>query len=163
MPIIVGYMLAPQSEGLALEAAIPVLCVAFAMFLRNQAQKGPRNALQLDHKAGEVRLGSINEHGVFARHRVCQFRHIDKVYIDRKNKTSPVLCIDVNGETAKIRFNNTDDFSLTMIAGQIAAERDKAVAMPLKTRIQTKLLGLEAGAREVRTRVKSRMVQTRAM
>lgn len=157
IPIMAGLILFPASEGIIREIGIVGLFVVLAIYFNAQSRKGPKNSLQIDYAAEEVRLGSVNAHGAFVRHRVCPFRQIDEVSIDTRDEDSPALCLTLNGEIATIHFTRTDPVKLADIAAQISAASEAAKAAPVRSRIQSTFNGFEANIREVGHRVRSRV------
>lgn len=158
IPIAIGFLLFPDAEGLAQDALLVLVLVAIAALFQAQSKRGPRNALQIDYSAAEVRLGSQDEHGVFTRHRVCSFRHIEKVAVDARRKDCPALCLHLSGEDVTIRFQDADPRSLDLVAAKISAAREQAQKAPIRSRVQSMIMGIDATYREVGTRVKSRVV-----
>ena len=157
-PILVGITLVPNSEVIIQYIVITIPLVLAAVLFQMLSRRGPRNALQVDYSACEVRLGSVKSDGTFIRHRVCPFSQIEKVYIDRPKDQKPGLCLQMEKETARISFANADGRSLTLLATQISAARETARKMPLSSRIASTVIGFEASAREVGQRVRSRVV-----
>lgn len=157
IPIMAGLTFFPAPTGILREIGIVGICVLLALFFNAQSRKGPKNALQIDYAAEEVRLGSVNTAGAFVRHRVCPFRQIDAVTIDGEGSDNPALCLRINGETATIRFAQGDSRALADIASQITAATQAAQAAPIRSRIQSTINGFEASFREVGHRVRSRV------
>lgn len=158
IPAIVGLSLMPDPSTAVWYILSTAGFVAIAYFVHWLSRRGPRNALQVDYAACEVRLGSNKPDGTFVRHRVCTFSNIDKVYIDHDSGPKPALCLQMGDEVARIVFQNAEERTLTLLAAQISAARESAKKMPLTTRITSRLLGIEANAREVGQRVRSRVV-----
>ena len=158
IPVLIGFAVFPNAEGLAKEALIVLGFVGLAVFFQAQSKKGPRNSLQIDYAAKEVRLGSENSDGAFVRHRVLGFRHIQKVSVDSNAKSHPALCLHLKGEVVTVRFKGADPRSLDFVAAKISAARETAQKEPLRSRVQSVLLGIDASYREVGQRVRSRVV-----
>jgi hypothetical protein len=118
--------------------------------------------LQIDYAAGEVRLGSMNANGAFARHRVCPFSEIDTVSVDLASNGMGTLTLVMNGETATVTLSNAEEDTLNDIVSKINAAKESARAAPVRSRIQSAFLGFEAGFREVGQRVRSRVVSRTA-
>lgn len=156
IPILVGAFFFTMSTGAYLEIGIVAVIVGVGAFLNSKAKSGPKNALQIDYNSSEVRLGSINSVGAFVRHKVCPFRAIDEVTIDFENKT-PAICLQINGEIAKIHLASKDDAELSDLGAKISAAAEAAKAAPIRSRIQSKINGFEANVREVGQRVRSRV------
>jgi hypothetical protein len=159
LPPLVALILIPRSEGLAMEAGVVVALIAAGVFLRRLARRGPKNALQIDRASGEVRLGSVDAKGVFVRHRVCPLTAIERIEVDSETRE---LRLVMNGQTANIRLATRNTEMLERVADEIWVAREKARALPIRSRLQSKLFGIEASARELSKRVKSR-VHSRAV
>lgn len=137
--------------------AIMVFCAAAGMAFKLQAGKGPRNAVQIDYRASEVRLGTRKPGGPFIRQRVMPFRQIEAVRIDRIDPDAPELVLEFGGETLSIAFNGASEESLGELAAKISAARESARHAPISTRIQNRVHGIGAGVREVKSRIRSRI------
>ena len=159
LPPLVALILIPRAEGLVLEAGVVVALVAAGVFLRRYSRRGPKNALQIDRASGEVRLGSVDTKGVFVRHRVCPLTSIERIDVDSEARE---LRLAMNGQTATIRLATRNVEMLERVADEIWVAREKARALSIRSRLQSKLFGIEASARELSRRVKSR-VHSRAV
>lgn len=158
IPILAGAILFTASAGAFQELAVIAAILALAYYLNLKSKSGPKNALQIDYSASEVRLGSLNAAGVFVRHKVFPFRAIGDVSVDETHKASPAICLVVNGAVAKIHFTSDDVAHLKDFASRIAAAADTARSAPMRQRIQSRINGLEANVREVGQRVRSRVI-----
>ena len=158
IPLLIGFLLMPESEGMAWNALLVLGCIGLAVFFQAQAKKGPRNAIQIDHAASEVRLGSQMPDGTFVRHRICTFRQIKKVSVDNTKPDFPTLCLHLAGEKVQVSFKGADPRSLEMVAVKISAACESAKKAPIRSRVQSVLHGIDATYREVGQRVKSRVV-----
>ncbi len=158
IPVFIGIVLFPDLEALAQNALIVLGLVAVAVLFQAQSRRGPKNALQIDYAASEVRLGSQDANGIFSRHRVCGFRHIQKVSVDASNRSNPALCLHLNGEVVTIHFQDADPRSLDLVAAKISAARESAKKAPIRSRVQSMIMGIDATYREVGSRVVSRVV-----
>lgn len=158
IPLVIGLAIFPDAEGMAWTALIVLLCVALAAYFQAQSKKGPRNAIQIDYSASEIRLGSHLPDGTFVRHRVCPFRQIDKVSIDGRQAGYPAICLHMNDELVKVTFQGADPRSLEMVAVQLSAARETAKKAPFAKRVSSVIFGIDATAREVGQRVRSRVV-----
>ena len=159
LPPLVALILIPRAEGLLLEVGVVVALIAASFFLRRYSRRGPKNALQIDRASGEVRLGSVDTKGVFVRHRVCPLTSIERIEVD---SDAHELRLAMNGQTATIRLATRNVEMLERVADEIWVAREKARALPIRSRLQSKLFGIEASARELSKRVKSR-VRSRAV
>lgn len=157
IPILVGSILFTASRAVLIDIGIVAAFVAAAAVFNAMSRRGPKNALQIDYDASEVRLGSITTAGAFVRHKVCPLRSIDTVSVDTSDPDAPALTLIMFNETATIPFTNTAADSLAELAGRIQAAADAARAAPLGTRIASRINGLEAGVREISRRVVSRV------
>lgn len=157
IPILAGIVVFSATNGVLGEVGIIVAVIALAVFLNKLSRNGPKNALQIDYAAGEVRLGSINSAGAFVRQRVCPFRSIDSVTVDESEPDAPALNLVMSGETATIRFRETKAQQLSEFAAQINAAAEAAKTAPVRSRIQSRINGFEANIREVGNRVRSRV------
>ena len=157
IPIVAGYMLFPIAVGVWREVLIVIVAVAVALIFKKIATSGPRNALQIDYDAAEVRLGSTNVHGVFARHRVCPFTQIEEVDVFYNADESITLKLIMSAETATISLSNAEQETVEGIVAKIDAAREAARLAPVRSRVQSAVLGFEAGFREVGQRVRSRV------
>ena len=157
IPILAGIVVFSATNGVLGEVGIIVAVIALAVFLNKLSRKGPKNALQIDYAAGEVRLGSINSAGAFVRQRVCPFRSIDSVTVDESEPDAPALNLVMSGETATIRFRETKAQQLSEFAAQVNAAAEAAKTAPVRSRIQSRINGFEANIREVGNRVRSRV------
>ncbi|AZQ66201.1 hypothetical protein EF888_03085 [Silicimonas algicola] len=159
LPPLVALILLPRSDGLFLELSVVAALFAAGFFLRHLSRRGPKNALQIDRASGEVRLGSVDTKGVFVRHRVCPLTAIERIEVDSDSRE---LRLVMNGQTANIRLATRNTEMLERVADEIWVAREKARALPIRSRLQSKLFGIEASARELSKRVKSR-VRSRAV
>lgn len=157
IPILVGTTLFSASRDVLVEIGIVGAVVGLAIYFNAQSKKGPKNALQIDYDASEVRLGSIASTGAFVRHKVCPLRSIENVAVDASDPDAPKLSLNMFGEIATIRFSSTDADSLAKLAARIHAAADEARAAPVHTRIISRINGFEAGVREIGHRVRSRV------
>lgn len=160
IPILAGTLLFTASRGVMADIGIVGGFVAIALFFNVMSRKGPKNALQIDYQAREVRLGSINSAGAFVRHKVCPLRSIDSVSVDNADPEAPALTLAMFSETATIRFANTDADTLARLAARIQTAADEARAAPMRTRIVSRINGFEAGVREIGERVRSRVTSS---
>ncbi|NND43594.1 MAG: hypothetical protein HKO04_16115 [Silicimonas sp.] len=160
IPILAGSLLFSISPETFLEAGIVITLLGVGRYAQLQSRKGPKNALQIDYNAGEVRLGSVAPTGAFVRHKVCPLRSIDSVSVDSSAPDSPALRLEMFGETATIRFSQTETDRLTELAAKIQSAADEARAAPIRSRIVSRMNGFEANAREIGHRVKSRVTSS---
>lgn len=153
LPILAGTILGFESQGLAGEIAAVATIATLGLTLKLRAARLPRNALQIDYRATELRLGSERADGVFIRQCVAKFRDIGQVDASEDG----TLSIAVRGKTVTLQFNETDAESLRRLAAQIGAARESALRAPIRSRIQSRILGFDASIREVKSRLTSRI------
>ena len=153
LPMLVGSLLAFESDGIMSELTVILAIVLFGVVVKVRAGRLPRNAIQIDYRASEIRLGSERADGVFVRQRVAAFREIEDV----RATADGSLAISLPGEDLTHRFNDADPASIERLAAQIAEARESALRAPIRSRIQSKIMGIEAGLREVRSRLTSRV------
>ena len=157
IPILAGTFFFTPNNAVYYDAGLVGACVALAIFFSVQSRKGQKNALQIDYAAEEVRLGSITSAGAFVRHKVCSFRSIEDVIVDTSQPDAPGICLKMNGQQATLRFNQASMEHTTDLAGKIAGAVQAARSAPIRSRIQSRINGFEAGVREVGNRVRSRV------
>ena len=145
------------SRAVLIDIGIVGVFVASAVVLNALSRRGPKNALQIDYDASEVRLGSINPAGAFVRHKVCPLHSIHTARADFSDPTAPALVFETWTETATIGFAEAGEGQLAELAAQIQAAANAARAAPMRTRIVSRINGLEAGVREISRRVVSRV------
>jgi hypothetical protein len=157
IPILAGITFFTVSSGVYAELGIIAAAVMLAVAFNALSRRGPKNALQIDYAAGELRLGSLSSAGAFVRHRVCPLRAIEEVAIDLSDPHFPALSLKMDGETATIRFGGATPDGLEKFAAKVRSASDEARSAPIRTRIQSRINGFEAGMREVGQRVRSRV------
>jgi len=158
LPVIVGVMLAPDSAGLILEAAVVAIVILVALLFKFQSGRNPRNAVQIDYKANQIRLGFQAPNGNFVRERVFGFRQIENVSVDQDDPSTPKLVIEVADSIVHLGFNQADEESLLELSRQILAARESAMRAPMRSRVQSTIAGVGASIRETTRRVSSRIV-----
>ncbi|MGR3515404.1 MAG: hypothetical protein ACU0GG_21785 [Paracoccaceae bacterium] len=159
MPLVAGALLFPSSDGLMLEFAIVAFALLLAMAFKFHSDKSQRNAVQIDYRATELRLGTQKQDGTFVREKVYSFRDIEKVRVRENGRNSVKLCVVIHGNEISIDFNAADIGNVEGLASQITAAAESARLAPIRTRIQSKAHGLEASFREMKSRVQSRIAQ----
>lgn len=157
VPIAVGTYLSGSLGSLRGIAVLGFL-IAAALAFKWKAQSQIRNALQLDYRAGELRLGHARKDGAFTREQVVSFREIERVYVDG-SIDGPALCIEVNGERMTMRFNQAEATELQALASRISAARESALLAPVGSRIQSRMIGFEASFREAKKRIRTRIIE----
>ena len=157
MPLIAGALFFPSSDGMFFELAIIAFALILAMAFKFQSDKTQRNAVQIDYRAAELRLGTQKSDGTFIREKVYSFRDIEKVRVREGEQRGAKLCLIVQGNDISIDFKGADIGSVEGLASQITAAAESARLAPIRTRIQSKAHGLEASFREIKSRVQSRI------
>ena len=120
-----------------------------------RASRLPRNAVQIDYSASEIRLGSQKSDGTFIRQRVISFRDIDAVSVEHFEGAAPMLCLGTAGEDITMPFNGVNGGDVEDLAVQIAEARESALKAPVRSRIQSTMHSFGASIREVKSRVRS--------
>lgn len=156
LPVIAGTLFLADTTGILPEIAIVATVLVLAFVFKRKSGNLPRNALQIDYRACEVRLGAQRADGTFIRERVIGFRDIEQVYVD-PNPIDPALCLRIDGEIVSLRFHQADMDSLEALSGKIAAARESALRAPVRSRIQSRILGFEASFREAKQRIRTRI------
>lgn len=158
IPIAAGTMLFTSSSGAIIEIVFVGALLAIALNLKKKSSNLPRNALQIDYSACELRLGAEHSDGTFIREQVIGFREIEEVYINDDNPEDPALCFRIPGEVVDLRFHKAEQDSLNALVNQIAAARESALRAPVRSRIQSRIMGFEASFREAKQRIRTRIV-----
>ena len=158
IPVLVGLVFFGVSKELLMEVGVIAAILGLAKYLQVQSRKGPKNAFQIDYKSSELRLGSVNSVGAFVRHKVYGLRTIFNVRVEEGEP--PALVMETEREDATVRFANTSIERLTELADQIETAAEEARAAPIRSRIQSRVNGIGASAREVSKRVRSRVNST---
>ena len=157
IPVLVGTALFSASPAVWMDLGIVAACVTLAYGFNKLSRRGPKNALQIDFAAEEVRLGSINTAGAFVRHTVCGFRSIDGVVIDVADTDAPGIRLKMGGKEAALSFAGASADQTADLAGKISNAVQAAKAAPVRSRIRSHMHGFEEGLREVGIRVRSRV------
>jgi hypothetical protein len=151
-----GVMLFKESDGILTEVTVVALILAVGVGFRMRSSRLPRNALQIDERAAEIRLGSQIPGGAFVRQKVASFRDIDDIRVETRGEDA-VLAITTRGKILTVRFTDTDTRRLERLAARIAEARDAVRHAPIRSRIQSRIHGIDASLREVKTRIQSRI------
>ena len=157
IPVMAGTMLF-NSSGAGLEIIVVGALLFLALAFKRKSGNQPRNALQIDYQACELRLGAEHANGTFMREQVIGFREIEEVSVDDSDARDPALCLRVPGELITLRFHGADTGSLNDLASKIAAARESALRAPIRSRIQSRMMGFEASFREAKQRIRTRIV-----
>ena len=158
LPVIAGSLLYADSSGTFKEIAAVGFILAVALAFKWKSSNLPRNALQIDYRACELRLGAERNAGTFIREQVISFREIEEVYVDYAKPTDPALCIRIPGETVTLNFHQAEQDSLDGLVSKIMAARESALRAPVRSRIQSRIMGFEASFKEAKQRIRTRIV-----
>ena len=158
IPIMAGTLLF-SSKGAASEMLVVGALLMLALAFKKKSGNLPRNALQIDYHACEIRLGTELTNGTFLRQQVVGFREIENVHVDTANPSGPTLCIGVPGKTVTLNFNHADPADLNALASKISAARESALRAPIRSRIQSRMRGFEASFVEAKQRIRSRITR----
>ena len=157
IPVLVGSVLFSASPAVWMDVGIVAACVTLAYGFNTLSRRGPKNALQIDFAAAEVRFGSTNTAGAFVRHKVCDFRSIDDVIVDTANTDAPGIRLKMGSKDALLSFAGASTDQTADLAGKISNAVQAAKAAPVHMRVRSQMHGFEAGIREVGSRVRSRV------
>lgn len=157
IPLLIGYMLQADMTNLTVDMLIIVGCIIVAAIFNVQSRRGPRNAIEVDHDAAEVRLGSMSAKGAFVRHRVLALHKIEDVYVREGENGENTLNFVVGEENLAIALADSKLERLNGIAAQVREAAERARTMPRRSRIVSALHGLGANYREIGNRVASRI------
>ncbi|MEM8801734.1 MAG: hypothetical protein AAGF55_04290 [Pseudomonadota bacterium] len=157
LPVLAGT-LAGMAEGAGKEVLAIGFLLVLAFAFKWKSNKRVRNAMQIDHDAGELRFGSEKPGGTFVREQVVNFRDVLDVYVDAESSTEVGLCIQVPGELITLHFYGSSESGMNTLAREIKLAHQQAMAAPIRSRIQSKIHGIEASFRETTRRIKSRVV-----
>ena len=157
IPMIIGYMLQADMNNLTLDMLIVVGCIFVAYIFNLQSKRGPRNAIEVDHDAAEVRLGSMTPKGAFVRHRVLPLAKIANVYVREGEDGQNTLNFVVGEENLAIALADGKLERLNGIAAQVREAAERARTAPRRSRIMSALHGIGANYREIGNRVASRI------
>lgn len=158
LPLLVGLMLSAEINQLGMQAAIVASIVGLAIVFNIQSRRGPRNALELDQNASQLRLGFKNRYGAFVRQRVIPLSQVEDASVRESSEGQPELNIAVGGEQIQIALAEAKEVRLIDIAAQIREAADIARNAPRRSRIQSTIAGLGASYREIGNRVASRVI-----
>lgn len=157
IPVMAGTLLF-TSSGAATELIVVGCVLMLAVAFKKTSGNRPRNALQIDYNAGELRLGAERSNGVFLREQVVGFRDISDIYVDTANG-DPALCIGIPGNLVTLSFHQANEAGLNSLASKISAARESALRAPIRSRIQSRMRGFEASFNEVKQRIRSRITR----
>lgn len=158
LPVLAGSLLDAETRGSLQEVAVIGFFLVVAMAFKMKSGNLPRNALQIDYRACELRLGAERRDGTFIREQNIGFREIEEVYVDDENPDGAALCLKVPGETVTLHFHEAEEQSLHDLARKIAIARESALRAPVRSRIQSRIMGFEASFREAKQRIRTRIV-----
>jgi len=157
LPLLAGLVLPAEMTGGTTQTLIVGAVLGLAVFLSVQSRKGPRNTLQLDHKASELRLGFVNRYGAFVRQRVIPLAKVDHTFVQNDDAGQPELHFVVNGKQIRLALADAKGQRLSDIATQINEAASRARIAPRPSRIQSAIAGIGASYREIGNRVVTRV------
>ena len=157
LPLFVGLILSAEMTRIGTQITIFAVIVGLAIVFKVQSRKGPRNALEVDVRASEVRLGFMNRHGAFVRQRVIPLARVEDAFVPRDTPDQPELNIVIDGEQIRIALADAKIERLNDIAAQICGAASHARNAPRRSRIRSTIAGVGASYREIGNRVASQI------
>ena len=157
LPLLVGLMLSAKITAFGSQSMIVVAFIGLAVVFNIQSRKGPRNALELDGNASELRLGFMNRNGAFVRQRVIPLARVEDAFVQDDAQGQPELNFMVDGEQIQIALADAKAERLSDIAAQTCEAASRARIAPRRSRIRSAIAGVGASYREVGNRVVSRV------
>ena len=159
LPLLVGLFLSAEITWLGVQILIVGGLIGLALMLSIQSRKGPRNALELDEKASQLRLGFKNRYGAFVRQRVIPLKLVEDAIVVDDTEGKPELNIVLNGEQVRIALIDAKAERLHDIATQICDAATAARSSERRSRIGSSIAGIGASYREMTNRVVSRVIR----
>ena len=156
-PLLVGFMLSAKMTGIGGTIIIAVAFIGLAIVFKIQSRKGPRNALELDANASELRLGFMNRYGAFVRQRVIPLARVEDAFVQDDAQGQPELNFVVDGEQIQIALADAKEERLSEIAARTCEAASRARNAPRRARIRSAIAGVGASYREIGNRVVSRV------
>ncbi|NNJ67480.1 MAG: hypothetical protein HKP54_05525 [Boseongicola sp.] len=157
MPFIFAMAVSAEITGIGRVVAAVLACVGLAVVFNILSRKGPRNAIELDSEAGELRIGSINRNGAFVRHRVLPLARIQNTAVERSPEGDPELNFMIDGESIRVALANGRAERMDEIALQVTEAASRARNAGGRSRIRSAIAGIGASYREIGNRVTSRV------
>ena len=157
-PILAGMYSSAEMSGIGHTILVVVSFFGVAAFINNQSRKGPRNALELDSNASELRIGFMNRYGVFVRQQVIPLARIEDAFVEYNAQCEPTLKFVVNGEQTQIALADAKPDRLNDVAARINEAASRALKAPRRSRIRSAIAGIGANYREMGNRAVSRIV-----
>jgi hypothetical protein len=157
LPLLAGLLLSAEITEIGSLTMIVVAFIGLAIFFNIQSRKGPRNALELDRNASELRLGFKNRHGAFVRQRVIPLARVEDAFVQDDTQGEPELNFMVDGEQIRIVLADAKAERLSDIAAQICEAASRARNAPRHSRIRSTIAGIGASYREIGNRAVSRV------
>lgn len=90
-PLLIGLILSAEMTGIGTTIIVAAAFIVLAIIFNDQSRKGPRNAMELDRNANELRLGFKNRYGAFVRQRVISLARVDDAFVQCDAKGEPEL------------------------------------------------------------------------
>ena len=157
LPLLAGLLLSAEITEIGSLTMIVVAFIGLAIFFNIQSRKGPRNALELDRNASELRLGFKNRYGAFVRQRVIPLARVEDTFVQYDTQGEPELNFVVDGEQIRIALADAKAERLSDIAAQICEAASRARNAPRHSRIRSTIAGIGASYREIGNRAVSRV------
>lgn len=157
LPLLVGMALSAEISGIWRLGVFVAIFVGLAVVFNIQSRKGPRNAIELDSEANELRIGSINRYGTFVRHRVLPLGRIQRTMVEESGATDPELVFMIDGESVRVALADGKAARLEEIASQVDEAALRARNAAGRSRIRSAIAGIGASYREIGNRVTSRV------
>ena len=157
LPLLAGLMFSAEITGIGSLTIIVVALIGLAIVFNIQSRKGPRNALELDRNASELRLGFKNRYGAFVRQRVIPLARVEDTFVQYDTQGEPELNFVVDGEQIRIALADAKAERLSDIAAQICEAASRARNAPRHSRIRSTIAGIGASYREIGNRAVSRV------
>lgn len=155
LPVLVGLVLSAEMTMFGVQVAVVAGLIVLAIVFSVQSRKGPRNALELDQSASQLRIGHINRHGAFVRGRVIALRQVVDATVAEDADGKPELNIVLDADQIRVALTDAKVERLTDISGQIRDAAAEARTQP-RSRIESSIAGIGASYREISKRVVSR-------
>lgn len=157
MPYLVAMAVSAEITGTGPVVAVVLAFVGLALVFNMQSRKGPRNAIELDSEAGELRIGSINRNGTFVRHRVLALARIQNTAVERNPEGDPELNFLIDGESVRVALAGGRTERMKEIASQVNEAASRARSTAGRSRIRSAIASIGASYREIGDPVTSRV------
>lgn len=156
---LVGFLMDAEISSPMTQVVILLSIIGLGALLSILSRKGPRTALELDPKAGQLRLGFRNRYGAFVRRRVVPLKQVDAATVVTNKNGQLELNLVINGEEVGVELLDARPESLGNLATQICDAAQHARSPARRSRIESSIAGIGASYREMTNRVTSRIFQ----